>query len=88
MKKSLLAILFSMAVVVPAQAEEEGAAWCKKFTENSGISDEPCACVVSTVQADSDLAQELYTYANRDEYVENGSAELKALLKPCVGESE
>ena len=88
MKASLFAIVFTLAAVVHAHADEEGAAWCKQFTENSGISDEPCECVVSTVQKKPELAKELYVYANRDEYVANGSAELKELLKPCVGDSE
>lgn len=88
MRTVLFAVAITAAALMPAHADEEGAAWCKQFTENSGISDEPCACVISTVQQNPSLAEELYTYTNRDEYVANGSAELKELLKPCVGESE
>ena len=70
-----------------AQSSETGGAWCKSFTENSGISDEPCACVIETIEAQpSALAEELYSYETRNEYLDNGSAELKEVLDKCVGD--
>lgn len=79
--------IVTSATTTNAQAGENGAAWCQSFTEASGISDEPCACVVETAETDPALAKELYSYATRDEYIAEGSAELKALLEPCVSDA-
>lgn len=73
--------------IAGAASAEDGAAWCQAFAEASGISDEPCACVVETVEAEPALAEELYAYSTRDEYIADGSADLKALLEPCVGDA-
>ena len=88
MKKLIfIGAMMTAAAATNAQAGEEGGAWCQSFTEASGISDEPCACVVETVETDPALAEELYSFANRDEYIADGSSELKALLEPCVGDA-
>ncbi len=88
MKRTVfITALMTAAATMNAQASDEGAAWCESFTEASGISDEPCACVVETVETDANLAEELYSFATRDEFVADGSSELKALLEPCVGDA-
>lgn len=86
-KTIIIAAITLAAAATNAQAGEDGAAWCQSFTEASGISDEPCACVVEAAETDPALAEELYSYATRDEYVAEGSAELKELLKPCVSDA-
>lgn len=81
------AIIAALTIsVAGAASADDGAAWCQAFTEASGISEEPCACVVEAVEEEPALAEELYAYSNRDEYVAEGSSELKALLESCVGD--
>ncbi len=88
MKKLIsAAVIGSFVIGVAPAVAGDGEAWCEAFTEASGISDEPCACVVETVETDPALAEELYAFANRDEFVANGSSELKALIEPCTGEA-
>ena len=77
-----IAIAAFVFVQAPAQASE-GADWCQAYTSASGISDEPCACVVETVETDPDLAAELYSYGTKDEYEEKASDALRALIAPC-----
>ena len=72
-------------IAMPASATD-GAEWCQGFTQASGISDEPCPCVIEAVEADSELAAELYSFATKDEYDANASEELKSTLSACVGE--
>lgn len=86
MKRTVFVAALSFCIFGVASAED-GEAWCKSFTEASGISDEPCLCVVEAVESEPALAEELYSYGDRDEYVADGSDELKALLEPCVGDA-
>lgn len=81
---SLAAAIVFLAVASGAASAEDGAAWRQKYTEASGVSDAPCACVVETVETEPALASELYSYATRDEYLAEASDELRALIGPCV----
>ena len=67
-----------------AVSPEEGMAWCKSYTEASGIPDKPCECVVEKAETDAELAAELYAYKTKDEFVEKGSPALKELIGPCI----
>lgn len=85
MKRTVLIAIVAFGVAGGASAED-GAAWCEKYTQASGVSNEPCACVIETVETEPALADELYSYSDRDEYLASGSEALKTLLAPCVGD--
>lgn len=80
----LASAIVLLAVASGAASADEGAEWCRNYTEASGISDAPCACVVETAETDPALASELYSYATRDDYLAEASDELRALIGPCV----
>lgn len=65
-----------------AMASESEAA-CQEFAANNGISDEPCACIASSVGDDADLLAEQLTLVTMEDY-ENASAELHAAIDHCV----
>ena len=79
------AIAATLFALMPAHAGEgRKELQLLQFTSASGISDAPCSCVVEMVETDPDLANELYSYATKDEFDTNASGALRELIGPCI----
>jgi len=56
---------------------------CEEFAATNGVPAEPCACIAEAVSGDAALQEEQLALVTMEDY-ENASAELHAVIDPCV----